>query len=181
MEERERDRQERMERERKFSDARRKERKEKKFEERFKKLQQDIIKNADIISRQFRGELEQQAQLMNEKICTVDRNVAALQSQTQQQIKNVNERVNDVSRNMNERLGSHVAEVQNVKERLDNLQAQVEAISCPQSTTASTDRSRAEAATSSRHRSRFVSHSGIIKRGQKSKQHGLCSGDTRQV
>jgi tetrahydromethanopterin S-methyltransferase subunit G len=65
---------------------------------------------------------------MNEKACTADRNVAALQSQTQQQIKNVNERVNDVSRNANERLGSHVAEVQNVKERLDNLQAQVEAI-----------------------------------------------------
>jgi hypothetical protein len=46
---------------------------------------------------------------MNEKICTVDRNVAALQSQTQQQIKNVNERVNDVRRNENKRSGSHVA------------------------------------------------------------------------
>jgi hypothetical protein len=111
--EREEDQKVRLENERKFEEYRKREKeiRQKEREEdrdRLEKIKEDIVKTSELITLQFRAEIDKLNDVILSRIeketSELSEAVASLRKGTQQQIQNVNERVGAVTKGMNEKI-----------------------------------------------------------------------------
>jgi hypothetical protein len=77
---------------------------EKRNDERLAKLREYIINSAEIVSRQFSGELDKQVNIIDRKIGTLNESMATLKRDTQLQIQSIRERVTELGTCVSERL-----------------------------------------------------------------------------
>jgi hypothetical protein len=91
---------------------------EKRNDERLAKLSENIISSAEIVSRQFSGELDKQVTIIGRKIGTLNESMTTLKRDTQLQIQSIRERVTELGACVSERVTEHEREGQSVQQKI---------------------------------------------------------------